>query len=236
MAKLLTFGPIRDRGSQIILASSVTAALFLASSPCMAYVAFSSIPNLDVGPVVSDIGLGAPAHHDILYDEFTLGQDATFGTITFAVTSDYGASAPPDPFQQIGFDISSDAGGVPGSTLFGEATGVGASGFSYSETAFGTTLVTAPFMSNVTLAAGTYWMGFGSSAPLEMPAYDGGSGKALIPLADTTTYSPTGLSAGFELGAFSPDPTPEPSTWALMLVGFGAAGASLRGARRPMAG
>jgi hypothetical protein len=73
---------------------------------------------------------------------------------------------------------------------------------------------------------------------LALPEYlNDGKGIFIInqPLADGATYKPIGN--GFDLGVALSNSVPEPSTWAMMLVGFAGLGfvsyrASRRGAAR----
>jgi PEP-CTERM motif len=77
-----------------------------------------------------------------------------------------------------------------------------------------------------TLAAGTYEISFYNPNDLLLAWYKGGSGLS-FQLHSSVNY-PSGDSVGFALDGVSG--VPEPSTWALMLLGF--AGISFEGFRR----
>lgn len=84
------------------------------------------------------------------------------------------------------------------------------------------------------LAAGTYWVGFGSTGP------DGMFGGAPNPLpahaftSNGTWFRTSPINIGVRLagGLGGPGPVPEPATWAMMIAGFGAIGAAMRRRRR----
>lgn len=59
--------------------------------------------------------------------------------------------------------------------------------------------------------------------------FDAGSGVDVITITDRLNSNATGLS---NAALFQTSPVPEPGTWAMMLFGFGALGASLRVRRR----
>jgi hypothetical protein len=88
-----------------------------------------------------------------------------------------------------------------------------------------------------TLDAGSYLLFITNPIDLALPEYlNDGKGIFIInqPLADGATYKPIGN--GFDLGVALSNSVPEPSTWAMMLVGFAGLGyAGYRRAREPRA-
>ena len=88
-----------------------------------------------------------------------------------------------------------------------------------------------------TLDAGSYLLFITNPTDLALPEYlNDGKGIFIInqPLADGATYKPIGN--GFDLGVALSNSVPEPSTWAMMLVGFAGLGyAGYRRAREPRA-
>jgi hypothetical protein len=83
---------------------------------------------------------------------------------------------------------------------------------------------------------GSYTFNLGSDVLLDYFAVKGGNGFTVyeyIGGADSTyTFSSSNLSHVTFFGSQNVTAVPEPSTWATLLVGFGAAGASLRRRRR----
>jgi hypothetical protein len=82
-----------------------------------------------------------------------------------------------------------------------------------------------------TLSAGTYWIGM--SATADEIGWDVNFQTPSVPLwrlnGDDLQIGFTDIQASFRLEGNSA--SPEPSSWALMLVGFGAIGSALRGRR-----
>jgi hypothetical protein len=220
-------------------------AVSIATVPALADVLYSSIPDLDVAPD-GNIWYTGPgcseAQCSLVVDKFLLQDASQISAVQFSVESNYGASAGSQPFSNIGFNIWTDNNGTPGTVLFGEGTGVGAPGFSYTQTAFGTTIVTATIFTWAlfNLPAANYWIGFSSQDSLAIPGYAGGPGELLTDdLPYPYTFVPRGDSAGFTIfgGPAGPiPPVPETSTWAMMLLGFAGLGyAGYRKAREPRA-
>ncbi len=80
----------------------------------------------------------------------------------------------------------------------------------------------------ISLTAGTYYISFYNPTDLILTWYTGGSG---LSFQQGTANYPSGWSVGFALYGVSG--VPEPSTWALMLLGF--AGLAFEGFRRRIA-
>ncbi len=96
-----------------------------------------------------------------------------------------------------------------------------------SGTTYGVSMVTSS-LSGLSLAAGSYWIGFIGES-YAVPGYSGGNGG----LIDTTPHTgihlfDLGGNLGYQLLGDAGGAVPEPATWALMIGGFGLAGATLR--------
>lgn len=121
------------------------------------------------------------------------------------------------PSDDVGFDIWSNDNG-PGIVLFGEGTIATAP----TQTTFGTTIVTALVFpwAPIILPAGEYWIGLGTA----IPGYAGGPGTLLTDdVPYPYSFESTGDSAGFTIFG-GPPGVPEPSTWAMVLIGFAGLG------------
>jgi hypothetical protein len=206
-----------SRASKLILFAVASLAAF----PAVAGVLYSSLPNLNVssdGNVwYSSECTDVQCH--LVFDNFSLGSASTITEVKISVEGDYSLS---EDLPYLGILFWTDSGGMPGAEFFGE--GFGPPGFSYSETEFGTTIVTVSFFSYATLSAGNYWIAFASLDPLGIPGYAGGSGSLLtVSTAYPYTFVPTGDSAGFTILG-GPPGVPESSTWALLLLGLAGLG------------
>jgi hypothetical protein len=230
-----------SKGLKLILFVAVS----IATAPALAGTLYSSIPDLDVAPdgnVWYSGGIGcSQVQCRFVVDKFSLRQASQISAVQFSVESNYGASEGPHPFSEIGFGIFTDNNGTPGTGLFNEGTGAGVTGVSYTQTAFGTTIVTAPVFTWAlfNLPAGNYWIDFVAQDSLAIPGYAGGPGDLLTDnVPYPYTFVPRGDSVGFTIfgGPARPLPFPETSTWAMMLIGFAGLGyASYRSTRRTAA-
>ena len=123
---------------------------------------------------------------------------------------------------------------------------------------FGANQVSGSFSGSFTFSntlAGLYNIVLGTSSPgvtfsgasLTSPSGACSSGCALSPFPDNTnlklanvvllagtpfTFSLNGNGTGAFTGNVTISPTPEPATWAMMILGFGAIGMAMRGRRR----
>jgi hypothetical protein len=171
-------------------------------------VIFSSIPNLDVEP---------DSVYCAEYSCFAFGKfyyPNTPGIVVQYVQ--FAVPTPSYPITSSGFYLSPDNNGEPGQILFSEGAYVTSS----KETPFGTTIITIPFLDQLDLQAGYYWIGLFGSPTL---GYSGESGDLLYTTnIDPYTFVSTGETAAFAIlgGA----PAPEPSTWAMMALGFAGLG------------
>ena len=206
--------------NKLSLASIVAAAAAIslaASGSASAGVLFQSIPDLTAAEQAG--WCSGCANQDLIrvYDVFTLASAATLGSISFDVATDFG----PGPSQPINLTISADVGGVPGGTYLDETlTGT------FVNTPNDTSIVTFAG-SGTALAAGSYFISFFADN-LGVPGYAGGSGK-LITRIDGFSVAQHD-SAGFVIN--SAGGVPEPSAWAMMLVGFGGLGIAMRSRRK----
>jgi hypothetical protein len=169
-------------------------------------------------------------------DDFTLTADADINKVTWRGFIKANGAGPADPVVedwQISF--SADSAGAPGSTLFSvtlPAADVSASLLGvglFQQTAVNIYEFSAQLPTSFSAAAGTkYWF-----SPLALQ-------ETFFPFFAWSPASPrtgTSFQVGLPSGdtfvrqddrAFSLASVPEPQTWALMLLGFGAAGAALR--------
>lgn len=163
----------------------------------------------------------------VLADDFTLG---AAGVLTGATTNLYGPQWPRQS-AQLNYFIFEDAGGKPGVVLASGAA-VNATFVSFYGLAF-------DFASTFQAAANTtYWLGVTGTNPAE-PLY------VMETKANNSTTLPMGSNGGsldnwtsgrselsFSLQGDFGSAVPEPATWAMMIMGFGAAGSMVRNARR----
>jgi hypothetical protein len=155
--------------------------------------------------------------------EFVLGQDST-------ITSVEGWIASLRDGNLFTASIFSDGGDVPGAALFSSSFAGAAPGTGQWQGAYGLSW---------NLAAGTYWVGFSgqsglgsmpfpSENPLENEAFK----------LEGNWVGSDDLSIGARIrgnqGFNNPNPgaVPEPSTWAMLILGFFGVGAAIRSARR----
>ena len=155
--------------------------------------------------------------------EFVLGQDSTITSVEGWIASIIDGSL-------FTASIFSDGGNVPGSVLFSSSFSGGAPGTGQWQGAYGLSW---------NLAAGTYWVGFSGQNGLgTMP------NPSANPLGNEA-FTFEGNWVGFDdlsIGArvtgnqgFNNPNTgavPEPSTWAMLILGFFGVGAAIRSARR----
>ncbi|MFN9499027.1 MAG: PEPxxWA-CTERM sorting domain-containing protein [Erythrobacteraceae bacterium] len=155
--------------------------------------------------------------------EFVLRQDSTITSVEGWIASILDGSL-------FTASIFSDGGNVPGSVLFSSSFAGGAPGTGQWQGAYGLSW---------NLAAGTYWVGFSGQSGLgSMP------NSSANPLGNEA-FTLEGNWVGFDnlsIGArirgnqgFNNPNTgavPEPSTWAMLILGFFGVGAAIRSARR----
>jgi hypothetical protein len=123
----------------------------------------------------------------------------------------------------------------PGSFFFAAATGEGWHGISGIE--------------DYELGPGTYWIGLANDGNSFSAQHYGAAPRALLneaiyspnpyPLGSYTDADSSDFAwriSGSTIATQTPAAVPEPSTWALMLLGFGAVGFSMRSRRSPRPG
>lgn len=167
--------------------------------------------------------------------EFTFGADVTIGSLDGFIQS----QTPGDAFT---VDVWNDGGHV-GDLIFSESV----------TSVDGPTWQGADDM-NLSLAAGSYWIGFDSSADSGFTGYLWGKApnpdpidKFIVRQGNPGPWTNTGgADFGIRIGGTGGEPisggtgltggvgsgVPEPALWALMIGGFGLVGVSLRRTRR----
>jgi hypothetical protein len=201
----------------ILAAAAAVGLLTMVPATADAAVVYSSIPNLNVSPILnawcSDC-YGGGTYEPL--DNFTLGSSASISGLNLVTQTGYyeGLSG----FTLEVYNSSHSA------ILFSEAI----SPTLVANTAYNTSILTGT-VSGLSLGAGNYWIGF--IAPvMGVPGFSGGNGS----LIDTTPH--TGIEVqvlGGDTGYQLLSAVPEPSTWAMMLLGF--AGLGFAGYRRTRA-
>jgi hypothetical protein len=195
------------------------------STPASSDVIFQSIPNLFAQPDVNGWCSSCNGNYRI-FDAFYLKSDTSIGSATFAVTSGY--NFPSDVDVSI-WTIGQL--GTPDTQLFSQ-TFSPAQFVSVVNTQFDTSLVTInlPYWA---LTAGRYDISFYNPNGLAIPGYGGGLGG----LYEEGYGFHNDSSAGFILNSAQAtvSAVPEPSTWAMMLIGFAGLGfMAYRRGRRPV--
>jgi hypothetical protein len=231
---ILSVGVSGGMAVKIFWSSILGAALATVSASANAGVFYSSIPDLTVAPNVAEGACSTCISSGLQWagEAFSLSSTETVRSIEFAV-----AAATFPTSVTLGFY------GVGGSMSVGAQVG---SNFTLSTASYETitpgsqptNLVTAYLAGGgQTLDAGSYLLFITNPIDLALPEYlNDGKGIFIInqPLADGATYKPIGN--GFDLGVALSNSVPEPSTWAMMLVGFAGLGyAGYRRAREPRA-
>lgn len=171
----------------------------------------------------NDTSVGGVDNYATAYDDFTLVGDATITGLTFAgVYFNPGVVGVTTSFEVQFYD---DNASHPGSSLYSSSIpGNGGEVCDSSPNPVCTYSVTVNF---AVLGGTPYWLSIVSDSEVQPQwAWAGGTG------GDSGAFqvyfgqgTPQESDRAFSL--FTPQ-VPEPSTWAMMLVGFGAAGAALR--------
>ena len=191
------------------------------AAPTVAGTLFQSLSDLTVAPVVAGYCSSCNAFLPFrIYDTFTLGQASTINTVTFALDTSFYAG------NSVNVGFFNLAGALPGTAV---------ASFDFTPEQF-TNVISIPGdprsraivtvdIGSLALAAGTYDISFFNANGLSIPAYANPGGS----LYQSGNFFQAGQfypdrSAAFSLGGT----VPEPASWALMIVGFGLVGTSLR--------
>jgi hypothetical protein len=204
--------------------SSLAAGLALSAAAfgcgaAQAGVVYQSIPDLSVNPNIN--GWCTDCYGGGVYeplDEFSLSKSAHITSFEFVADANYGNN------------------GLGAFTL--EVFNSGHTEIVFSQAITPSLVSGTPYETNIvsgnvsglSLGAGTYWVGFIAPYMAASGFDDGGNGS----LIDTTPH--TGheiLALGGDIGYQFSSAAPEPSTWAMMLIGFAGLGfVGYRQARR----
>lgn len=207
-----------------ILAGLFASCLLGVASAAQATTIFQSIADLTADPEVNGFCSDCYGQGYRVLQPFSPPADAVAKSITFAVTTDF--SFPTDITVEIyeGYPTIDSLSQIFSRT-YAPADFAGA-----FDTAFDTTLVSVDLGPGVGLAYGkTYSIAFLNSDGLGLPGYVGGAlFQQNAPDGGGNFYPDTlGFRLDGDMAAISGG-VPEPSTWLLMITGFGLAGAMLR--------
>ena len=184
--------------------------LFVFAGTANAAYVVDTGPGLTTSPYLVGPQLGT-------YGQFTLTQATRITGIQF-----YGTITNPGTAL---FNISFGGANAPGTFMFTQTTHFGAAA---GEGWYGLSDL------DLELGPGTYWVGFTSGGDAFAAQH---YGSASNPLGNEAYYTPTGSYADADNANLAwrlsiAAGAPEPASWAMMIVGFGAVGAALR-RRRP---
>ncbi|WP_394762400.1 PEPxxWA-CTERM sorting domain-containing protein [Phenylobacterium sp.] len=224
-----------------VLSAAAAAVALACALPAGATVVYQSIPDLSASAAVyalcSTCNFLAP-QHQFAGQTFNLGAAATVRSLTLAINR--GSNATP-----ITVGIYLNSGGVLANQIYsqsfaGFATDTpGYDGIFFNEK----TDIVGLNLGDVALAAGNYVVMFSSAFEFLVPAFDTGTGHGIVDTEADYPLAPGGLLIPINFGANNLDlgvtlsdtaiggangGVPEPATWALMIGGFGLAGAALR--------
>jgi hypothetical protein len=178
----------------------------------------------------NDTGTGGFGQYATVYDNFTLGSSTTITNLAF--TGEYFNPATVGPITAININFYADSAGQPGSSLW--STVISGNGGESCTTGGPYPLCTYNVATNFFANGGTqYWL---SVVPdLAFPPQwgwaegSGGDGVSYQDFLGSRSRLPHDMA--FTLNGGSPG-VPEPSTWAMMLLGFGFVGGAMRSAKR----
>jgi hypothetical protein len=202
-----------------LMAAAVSLVASAAAGAASAAVVWSSVPDLTVTPSVDAWCSSCGGSYEPL-DQFNLAAPAQITGFDLVALNAYGYNA----VQPITFDVyNADHSALVFSEIvipsFVQATGRDDA------------IVTAS-VSGLDLGSGTYWASF-RAFTFGVPGFSNGGNGSLI---DTTPGTGVesfqlGGNTGYQLLGVA-GAVPEPSTWAVMLFGFGGLGAAIRMRRR----
>lgn len=195
-----------------VAVASMAFALVFGGAAGAAVVAFNGTRE-NVSPVVGVPGGRCGAAITVVIAPGNLSSTGTSNFGNFSLNESHCiAGFPPNPFDQGLFEWTFD----DGSTLFGTYTGE----------------VTLPPMPGPFVLAGTHVIGGGTGRFLGATGALGSTGTLRLGMVNNQRVS---IGAGVITGAINAPAIPEPGTWALMIMGFGAAGIVLRRRRHTLA-
>jgi hypothetical protein len=192
----------------------VVLAVGLLSAPARADVVFQSIPDINVAHVAGSTWCSGCSGSYRVFDLFSLTSATSLTEVAFAIDQNFITP-------QINVSIWSSSGNLPSVSLFNQtstsATWTQSAGSSNTD-------VFTVNLPSWSLSAGDYWISFYSgTGVLVSPGFSGGSGK----LYQLDAGYHVGESSAFILeGAVAA--VPEPSTWAMLLIGFAGIGIAYR--------
>lgn len=203
-----------------IVCAAALMAVSAYASQLKAAVVYQSLPDLTVQANTNGWCSSCGGNYRV-YDTFTLSTASTLSQLTFAVTTGYNFPST----VTVGF-YNLASGNTPGSQI-ASYDFTTSSFVSTVNTAYSTTLVTVNLPS-LLLSAGSYDISFYNPSNLAVPGYTKSGGQ----LYQSGVGFHTDQVAAFSLSAGAASAVPEPATWGMMLVGFGALGGVLRRERR----
>ena len=217
-------------------ASGILVALPLLTNPAAASVIYQSIPDLTVTPSLPSVCSQCSGNGQSVGEIFSLTLAATVRSVTFVVNT----AIWPVP---VTVGIYRDLGGSIGSDLYNNTFTSFPSDTTLSAV---TDLVSINIAGGLSLSSGqSYDLFLTNPSSLGVPAYSFlGSAKGIFivsnssfPLLTGDSYSP--LGSGRDIGVSLSDAyvgsVPEPSTWAMMLLGFVGLGFAAARCSRPLA-
>ena len=204
---------------------ATVAALAIGASPANAATVFQSIPDLFASPSTvgwcSDCGYAGEGWR--VYDSFSLSADAVISSVTFSIYDG-------PQFFPTNFNISFFNGAT-------NALGSNFASYDYVPGDYVSVVDSGQYVSLLTVALPGVFLTGGQQYSisfygdfLAVNGFAGGSGQLLQTYYGTPNFR--GDSAGFRLDADGIAAVPEPNTWAMMLVGFGGIGFSMRRRRK----
>lgn len=206
-----------------ILAGLFASCLLGVASAAQATTIYQSVADLTSEPDINGLCSDCFGQGYKVFQPFSTPADAVANAVTFAVTTDF--YFPADVTVEIyeGYPTLDTLVQVFSHTY-------APADFTASfDTAFDTTLVSLDFGSGVALSYGkTYSIAFSNPDSLSLPVYVGGAVFQQNGPEDGNFYPDTlGFRLDGDMAAISGG-VPEPSTWLLMIAGFGLAGVVLR--------
>ena len=204
----------------VVTGASLLLASFVSSAPAHSDILFQSIPNLNAAPdASSSYSFCTSCNGNFqVYDTFNLSNASNINSVFFSVSG--GSSPWPTNVSVEVFTVNS---GLPGSMIFSETLTPAqfSSNVSGPPDPSGDTHLVTANLAGLSLSAGTYDISFYNPSLLTVDRYSGGSGQ-MVQLGCGGICGGSGGSLDFALYGVSA--VPEPSTWAMMILGFAGVG------------